>query len=466
MNLSRNIWKWPLFILAAAGYLWAKSYAVHYTASGDENAYFYMAKLMDGGKVFYRDFFFAHPPLELALLAAVYALAGFNLLLLKLTAILPPLIAAGFLYHWFWKQRSRAAGVLFLVLFLFNYEFLKISSHPFGLSLTGAFLMLSLYCFLEGKPFAAGIFWGLGALTGLYALPWGAPACVYYLLRPARGRALGAFLGGFCLLVLPVNAVFLLIFRDKYFVPVFLYHFWKPPGQEIIADVIIRVIRRNLLLFFLPFLYIWIPKDGRGWAILGAGLLYLAFLFSLNPLFTQYFMLPLPFLTWIGAASLDGLVRRVPRSAGRVILAAAIPVALALVTADNLRRYLVHERGTDFRNLKASLDLIEKNSRPDEFIFGQVTCAPLLALLSGRAIALDMVDTNPMRFLSGVTKIEEMLSALAAEPRLAVLVLQEDRLWLDPRVKEFLERRCALAGVFEEANERIFIFTCSNTPRK
>jgi len=459
MTLPRTVWKWSWFALAAAGYLWAKSFALHYTASGDENAYFYMAKLMAEGKVFYRDFFFAHPPLELALLAALHVLFGFNLLLLKLTSILPPLIAAGFIYHRFWKTGRPGAGIAFLALFLFNYEFLKISSHPFGLSLTGALLMMSLYFFLEERPGAAGIFWGLGALVGLYALPWGAAAAGWYLLRGGGKRPLYFFLGGFAAVFLPVNGALLLLFREAYLTPVFLYHFLKPPGQEIVADVIIRVIRRNLPLFFAPFLFIWAGKESKGWAVLSAGAGYAAILCGLNPLFTQYYMLPLPFLAWIGAFSLNDLVRRTAGTWARRLAAAAFALALAVASADGVRRYLLHERGTDFKSLPACLDLIEKSCGTAGVIFGQVTCAPLLALLSGRELALDLVDTNPMRFLSGVARIEETLSALEKEERLCVLVLQEDRLWTDPRVLRFLEPRFDLAAVFEESNEQIFLFT-------
>ena len=69
-----------------------------------------------------------------------------------------------------------------------------------------------------------------------------------------------------------------------------------------------------------------------------------------------------------------------------------------------------------------------------------------------------MVDTNPMRFLSGLASIEETLSALEKEDRLALLVLQEDRLWTDPRVLRFLEGRFAPAAVFEESGERVYLF--------
>ena len=81
--------QWPLFLIIAAGFLWAKAFGIHYTPDGDENTYYYMAKLMAEGKLFYRDFFFAHPPLQLILLSLVYLFFGFNFILLKATAFLP-----------------------------------------------------------------------------------------------------------------------------------------------------------------------------------------------------------------------------------------------------------------------------------------------------------------------------------------------------------------------------------------
>lgn len=465
--------KWPLFAVASAGFLWAKKFGLHYTVGGDENAYFYMAKLMAGGKLFYRDFFFAHPPLQLLLLAAIYALFGFNFVLLKLSAALPVLLGAGFLYHQFWRRRDRLGGVFFLIVFLFNYELLKISTHPFGLNLTILFIMLSLYFFLEGRVFPCGLFWGLAAVTGLYALPWGLIPAASYFFEKDRWRNWSKFLGGFVLTFGAVNFIFILLFQEKYTTPVYLYHFLKPRGRELVADVFIQVIRRNFLLFFLPFLYIWSPKSLRTTAVLAGGLVYLLFLGVLNPLFTQYFMLPLPFLAWVGAKSLSQSIRKfsTPLARGGQAL-----ICLLLVTGftadgfsvggtlDNLRRYIIHERGTDFQNLRACTDFILENSTSGDLLFGHVTTVPLLALLTGRDIALDLVDTNHMRFKAGIADLQETLDKLEKEPRLKFFIIQESRFWLDQRVQNYL-KRSSPAAVFEEPRERIIIFDCQK-PRE
>ncbi len=451
--------KWPLLVLISAGFLWLKSYGLHYTVGGDENAYFYMARLMSEGKLFYRDFFFAHPPLQLLLLALVYTLFGFNLLALKLTAVLPVLAGGGLLYLQFWKKKESLAGCFFLIVFLFSYELLKVTTHPFGLNLTAFFLIASLYFFLADRPLISGLFWGCASITGLYALPWGTLPCLYYLLRRDRYALLLGFLGGFLIIFGSVNGLFLLCFGDKYLTPVYIYHFLKPRGPELVADIYLRVLRRNILIFFLPFLYAWTPRTAKRTTVLGAALMYLVLLGGLNPLFTQYFMLPIPFLAWIGAVSLAGVVRRFPAKGPRRAAGAAAVMLLLVFSADDVRRYIPHEKGTGFETADQCREFILQNSTADDLLFGHVTTVPLLALMTGRAIALDMVDTNYMRFKAGLADIGETMEKLAAEPRLKFIIIQESRFWLDPRVQSYLSRYQPVA-VFNEPRERIIFYDC------
>ncbi|MEA1927012.1 MAG: hypothetical protein U9N73_02305 [Candidatus Auribacterota bacterium] len=449
--------KWSILILVGVGFIWAKTFGFHYSVGGDENAYFYMARLMSQGKMFYRDFFFAHPPLQLIFLTLVYSIFGFHLIALKLTAVLPVLAGAGFIYHWLWKQKNGLTGVFFLIVFLFNYELLKITTHPFGLNLTAFFLLLSIYYFLEDRPFLCGVFWGTAALTGLYALPWGVVPFAFYLLSRDRLKVSAYFLGGFLLLFGGINLLLIILFGDKYITPVYIYHFLKPRGNELVFDIYIRVIRRNLLVFFLPFLYLWGPWTRKRTALLAGGVIYLIFLASLNPLFTQYFMLPLPFISFIGAVGITGIIRRFD-SRRLQILALAIAVLVLLgFTVDDIQRYLRHEAGTGFETEARCKKFIRENSEEGDLLFGHVTTVSLLALMADRDIALDMVDTNHMRFKAGLVEIEDVLDRLKREKRLKYFIIQESRFWLAPAFQKFLSRYKPVA-VFDEPRERIIIY--------
>jgi hypothetical protein len=459
MKLRFNQLRWPVLILAGAGFLWLKRYGFHFTAGGDENTYYYMARLMSGGKLFYRDFFYAHPPLNLLVLTLVYRVFGFHLAALKLTASIPVLAAAAVLYLRFWKRSRGLSGIFFLAVLLFNYELLKVTTHPFGVSLTASFLIFSLYFFLEDRPLAGGIFWGLASVTGLYALPWGAAPAAYYLVSPARRQFLGKFLLGFLLVFGTVNGAGLLFFGERYYIPVYLYHLLKPRSPELVSDIYIRTIRRNIFIFFLPLLYAWAPKTAKKTAVLAAALGYLVILGGINPLFTQYFMLPIPFLAYVGAVSLAGVISLSPASGRRAAALALSLILLGGFTADNIVRYIERERIIGFETEEQCRDFILANSRPDDLIFGHVTVAPLLALLTGRTIALDLVDTNHMRFRSGLADLEKVMERLREEERLKFIIISENRFWISPEVEAYLARYRP-AAFFDEPRGRIVIYDC------
>jgi len=459
MKTRLYLLKWAVLILAGAGFIWLKTFGFHHSAGGDENTYFYMARLMTEGKLFYRDFFYAHPPFNLLLLTLIYGVFGFHLAALKLTASLPVLAAGAVLYLRFWKRERGLAAIFFLAIFLFTYELLKVTTHPFGVSLAASFLTFSLYFFLEDRPLAAGVSWGLASVTGLYSLPWGVFAGLYYLSSPSRRRLLGKFLLGFFLVFGTVNGAALLLFGERYYTPVYLYHLLKPRGPELIADIYIRTLRRNFLIFLLPFLYLWVPKTAKRNTVWGAAVGYLLILAATNPLFTQYFMLPIPYLAWIGAVSLSGLVRSFPAVARR---AGALALSLAIIsgsTADNISRYLERERIIGFETEERCRDYILENSQPGDLLFGHVTVAPLLALLTDRAIALDFVDTNHMRFRSGLADFGRVMEELREEERLKFVIVSENRFWTSPEVISHLAR-CRRAAVFDEPRGRIVIYDC------
>ncbi len=464
MKNPRSIYlKWPVLLLAAAGFLWLKRYGFHFTAGGDENTYYYMARLMTAGRIFYRDFFYAHPPFNLLVLTLIYRVFGFHLAALKLTASLPVLIAAVPLYLRFWRKNQGLSGIFFLALLLFNYELLKVTNHPFGVSLAAAFLMFSLYFFLEERPLAGGIFWGLASVTGLYALPWGAVPAAYYLLTPGRRASLPGFLLGFLLVFGTVNGIALLLFGGRYFTPVYIYHLLKPPSPDPVSDIYIRTVRRNLLVFFLPFLYAWAPRSPKRNAVFAAGFGYLIILAALNPLFTQYFMLPIPFLAWITAVALAGTIRLFSPTGRRAAALGAALLLLAAFTRDNISRYIERERIIGFQTWQECRDFIRENSAPGDLIFGQVTVTPLLALLTGREIALDMVDTNHMRFRSGLADFDRVIDELESEERLKFIIVQENRFWTSPGVRVRLARYRP-AAVFDEPRGRIVIYDCRPEP--
>ena len=137
---------------------------------GDENAYFYMGKLIVDGYLPYRDFFFAHPPLKLLVITPIMALFGFNLIMLKLVPLICTIVTAVFLFMLMRHKFESFSAVLTVVLFLFTKRVMLEATYFLGVNLTAMFVVIGLYFLAVKKRFLSGVFYGVAAVSGLYSV--------------------------------------------------------------------------------------------------------------------------------------------------------------------------------------------------------------------------------------------------------------------------------------------------------
>ncbi|MFO8074449.1 MAG: hypothetical protein R6V85_21515 [Polyangia bacterium] len=99
---------------------------------------------------------------------------------------------------------------------------------------------------------------------------------------------------------------------------------------------------------------------------------------------------------------------------------------------------------------------IEKRSEPGDRIFGDSGTVPLFALLSGRGIAGDEVDTNIQRYRSGNADPEELVRRID-RPDTRLIVLRH-RFGVSGvrEVRELVDRRYRPVETFESAQGRVF----------
>src|SRR3989338_1586191 len=110
---------WIIFFAAAAVFLAIKVFAADYAVS-DENTYYKMGQLVAEGQVPYKDFFFAHPPLQIYMYAVVFWLFGFNFLLLKMVSAVSVVVAAAFVFAAMKDKLNAKIAAAATVLFLFS----------------------------------------------------------------------------------------------------------------------------------------------------------------------------------------------------------------------------------------------------------------------------------------------------------------------------------------------------------
>ena len=202
-------------------------------SAGDENIYFYDVLLFTRGVMPYRDYFFAHPPLHVAVPGLLSLVTGFSLGFLKL---LPLLFSCGTgLAVWDTARRSikrggAVAAAVAMAGFLFALEQLQASSNLTGVNLTVLFAAASLWCVVRGRPLAGGLLAGAAVSTGVYAAPLLAAVPLVLAFRNPRG--LLRFLAGAVGLAGAVNLGFWALGGPAYWDQVYLFHTLKPVRAE------------------------------------------------------------------------------------------------------------------------------------------------------------------------------------------------------------------------------------------
>ncbi len=217
----------------AAGLLLAlfgamKSYALH-PQTGDEGIYFYYATRSLHGVVPYRDYVFAHPPLQLLVLAPVFALLGSSFLVGKLvppalglaTAALLLVVARRI------RRESWVPALASLALYVTTYDVLRVTSHYTGGNLGALLGLLAMERLTAGRPIQAGLVTAMTGMAALYAVP--GPVFAGLVLLAPRPRDLASFLLATVVPFLLMNGAMVAWTGWPYVEQVYLFHLAKPP---------------------------------------------------------------------------------------------------------------------------------------------------------------------------------------------------------------------------------------------
>ena len=138
-------------------------------SSTDEGIYFYAARAWAEGIWPYHDFFFSHPPLHIAVPAALFALFGYSFTLAKSVSAVAVAISGLLVWRLGRRYLDPFVGVFAMGLFMLAAEVLKASTNLTGINLTTMWVMLGLWLLMKRKDFLAGMILGAAACTGIYA---------------------------------------------------------------------------------------------------------------------------------------------------------------------------------------------------------------------------------------------------------------------------------------------------------
>ena len=454
MNMQRKI-AYSLFIIFIVAFILIVSKGLITPQPGDENAYYYMGKLVSEGKIPYKDFFFAHPPLQVYLIASIYKIFGFNIIILKSIPLISTLISAFFIFKITKDKFSDAEAVIASLLFLFSYGIMFNSVFSFGISVATMFLVIGVHFLLRKNYILAGIFFGLAGITRLLTL---IPIFVILIMvLVSNEKRFFKLSSTFLIIFLLFNSIFLLFFGSDYSTPVYKYHLLKSFGNEENFREYIDIVKLNWILF-LSFISLIFVKKKQISLFAVISIVYLIFLMTLKKIFGFYFVVAFPFLAICGGFALVNIYKKIKLKINWKIL---ILIVLFLVFSWNLASDVLFLEKIGFTGFERGKDLIGfVNSRSNTLLFGDDSVVPLLALSTNKRIANDVVDTNNQVFVSGVIDLDSTLSELKGKD---VLFLIRDRQGISEfvDVRSYLDINCEFLSGFNDKIEGIYlVYSC------
>ena len=468
-----NKTSWIIFAFLLLTFLLIEANGLNHYDPGDEHIYFHRAELLATGKMPYKDFFFAHPPMQLFISAPLIKLFGFNFILLKSIPLIATMLSALFLFL-LMKKYSKTKAILAVILFLFTYNTMLEATYFLGINITTMFIVISIYFLFEKKYLAAGIFSGFAGLTGLYSLIPITVIFIFLLLiksktlltrelisrrkifsfinifKEKQKKEFFNFLIGFSLIFVLINLIFILLYGNNYLTPVYKYHLLKPKAVSSTIQTFYIIIKNNFILFASAFLFIFAKNKKKFLLIITSSLIYLLFLTQLTKIFNFYFVLLFPFLAILGSSALVDLYKKlkIKKSIKLIIPFIFLIIILTGITFSSIK--LIKFDFIDFQSLDKISNFIKTNSKTDELIFGDDSSIHLISKFSERNIALDNIDTNDMIFKSGIINLQQTINNLKKENIKFIIIRPLYGIGALEEFSSYLEKECSLAKWFKD----------------
>ena len=393
-------------------------------------------------------------------MALIYKIFGFNIAILKSIPLISTLASAFFVFRIAKEKFGNYGAVISSLLFLFSYSIMFNSVFSFGINTAAMLVVIGFYLLWNKSNYLlSGIFFGLAGITRLLSL-----IPVFVILAAVLLSSRKNFVklaSSFLTIFLLVNLVFAVFFGDSYLAPVYKFHLLKSFGARENLREYSDIINLNWILFLSAIMFIF-AKDKKKINIFAAvSAAYLIFLITLNKIFGFYFIIVFPFLAIIGGYSIARIFNSLNLTKKQAII---VLIALSSIFAWNLASDAMFLEKIGFRGFERGKDLagfVNSVSDKGTMLFGDDSVVPLLALLTKKNIAFDLVDTNNEVFLSGLVDLNSILAKLKGN---SILFIIRDKQGISSfsGVREFLNENCGLLSSFHDKIEgRYLVYRCN-----
>lgn len=378
------------------------SASIHF---GDGNVYTYASGLIIRGYLPYRDFFLVVPPFLLYFLSACRLIIGNFYLGYQFIPIILEALSAFFIFLTLKKINLKLA-FLSPLLYLSTFTIISTSDYLTGVQLVNFLTSLSLYL-LSLKKFAlSGVVLTLGFMTKFYVLPIIAGASLSLIPKPKKLASLIiAFTTASILIALP----FLLLAPSQTFHDLISHQLGR--GEAISKIEIFSVfLSKEWPLLVLSIIAGFVARR-KVFIFLAPGAALLVFFLIFKDLYYLYLASLLPFLVILSTYGLEYIYSSAANL--RWIFYSCL-LFIFFFQALQIYDYTqtVGKLGR-FENYQEVASYI--SSLPPDFpLYGNHDITPLIALITGKPMFENIIDTNPRVFDSKALNVQQV-STRAAE---------------------------------------------------
>jgi len=368
---------------------------------GDSNVYFYMAKAVLQGQIPYRDFFLGDPPLLVLILAFLRIFFGNNLIFYQSLPVFFEALSAFILFLILEKEKSKFAFLAPLI-YLFSFTILATCDYLTGAQLVIFFSLLGIFLWKKEMPFFSAVFWSLACLVKLYAAPAFLGFLIFVFLEKNKKSSV-KFILGIVLAALLVMSPFLIASFYNVVNYTITHHFNRPAGLSKI-NVFNFLIFREWLLLILAIGGIIISKKKEFFYPL---IFSLIFFLLFKDIYYAYFDVIFTYIVIFVILFLDWLWQKKKELFYSVLIVYFIFFFISL----NYYQQTSFNEGR-FTNANEISDYVK--TLPVRYdIYGSYESAPVIALLSGRKLFNNYMDTSQQVFTTGILNLEKVSSEAA-----------------------------------------------------
>jgi len=406
MAYQKKFFTVKLLFVSCLIFIVFRLYTLHPNFS-DEIIYINMARVVSKGLLPYKDFFYAHPPLHLFLLAPIASLGNFSLVKFFISVI--GLICILLTYFITKKLYDEKTGVITAIAFLIFPGFLIFGNLAMGTFEALLFYLLSFYFLLNRKTVLSSIFLSLAIFTR-YLVVLLVPILVIYLFKYQR-KKLSRSIFYFSLINILSFTLLYTLFGSDFFISTILYHFQANIEISQFAGLGEQYLALGFFTIFMSLICLihgYLKKDSKILLFAFYPLIYdLVILLIFKQVIYHYFAFMLPFIFVAFGVTLVKSKLSVVKFSLLTILALSFFTNLT-----SLNFYFNEDENKVFNEL---VDYTLINTNQDDLIFGSATPTNYVSFVTDRKIVGNYFDSD-LKFISFYGKERVLSEVKNAEP--------------------------------------------------